>query len=180
VYKLEKTIVEKARKLPKGHKGYSRKTRTGKISQVKEKPYPKIPKHLVDFFNRAYDLDKVTPEQLKELIELHSKNPHPKKESLPSNDLLHRDSEGNATGTDIIQVKKEPFEIGDKVITDAKEQGKIIAVGNIGDLISQGHDSDGTAGEATKYGDYTTKEPGAVIKIAKETFVLPLFKLNKV
>jgi len=76
--------------------------------------------------------------------------------------------------------EKKLFNIGDKVITDAKEQGKIIAVGNIGDLISQGHDPDGTAGEATKYGDYTTKEPGAVIKIAKETFVLPLFKLNKV
>jgi len=41
VYKLEKIKLEKARKLPKGHKGYSRKTRTGKVSQVKEKPYVK-------------------------------------------------------------------------------------------------------------------------------------------
>jgi hypothetical protein len=37
---LEKTLFEKQQK-PKGHKAYSRQTKTGKIAQVKEKPYNK-------------------------------------------------------------------------------------------------------------------------------------------
>lgn len=37
---LEKSIFEKRQK-PAGHKAFTRKTRTGKISQVKEKPYVK-------------------------------------------------------------------------------------------------------------------------------------------
>lgn len=37
---IEKSLFEKRQK-PKGHRAYSRTTRTGKIAQIKEKPYAK-------------------------------------------------------------------------------------------------------------------------------------------
>jgi hypothetical protein len=72
------------------------------------------------------------------------------------------------------------LKIGDKVITDASETGKIVALGSAEQLIDQDYDSDNYASESTRYGEFTKKEPCAAIQIKKETFVIPQKNVKKI
>jgi hypothetical protein len=61
VFRLEK--ASKPRKLPRGHKAYSRVTPKGKVAQVKEKPYDKKVK---DFGGAEWGVTDISGKPVKE------------------------------------------------------------------------------------------------------------------